>query len=135
MKIKLHVKTPPGHAKSVESQLRLFLLGKLKQPPNTYLSPEGDEFYWEIDGTVKQYFRISRNALMFQQLAGGTLNKIEKRRWIKKLAKITNDTIAGARTLIEQTTVEIVKQATAEEIVEANTTLWEKIKRTFKKTK
>lgn len=135
MKIKLHVKTPPGHARKAESQLRLFLLGKLKQPPETYLSPDGTEFYWDVEVTVKQYFRIERNAHLFRQLAGGTLDKINKRGWIKRLAKITNTTIEGARLLIDKTTVEVIKQATANEIVEAETTRWQKIKKTFHKEK
>ena len=135
MRIKLHIKTPPGHAKSVENQLRLFILGKLKQQPDTYLSPKNDSFYWNAEVSVKQYFRIQRNAHLFQQLAGGTLDQINKRSWIKKMANITGSTIEGARLLIDDTTVEIIKQATANEIIEAKTTLWQKIKRTFHKIK
>lgn len=135
MKIKLHIKTPPGHAASVESQLRLFLLGKLKMPANTYISPDKEEFYWEIDCGVKKYFSIQRNARLFQMLAQGTLDKIESKNWIKKMAGVTGTTIEGARQLLKETTVEVIKQATADEIVEANTTLWEKIKKTFHKKK
>ena len=135
MKIKLHVKTPPGHARSVEHQLRPFLLGRLKNKPTVYVSPDGSAFYWEADVNVKQYFRISRNAVLFHQIAGGTLDAINKRSWIKKLAKITNSTVEGARSLIDDTTVEVIKQASAEEIVEGTTTLWDRIKQTYEKMK
>lgn len=135
MKIKIHIKTPPGQAKAAEANLRLFILGKLKKPANTYTSPEDDAFYWDADVTVKQYFRISRNAHLFQQLAGGTLDAINKRSWIKRMANITGTTIKGARALIDNTTIEIIKQATADEIVEAQTTRWEKIKNTYHREK
>lgn len=135
MRIRLHVKTPPGHARSVEKQLRLFLLGKLKKPADTYMAPKGESFYWEIDCDAKTYFRIQRNARLFQMLAQGTLDEIDKKTWVKKMAGITGTTITGARGLLKETSVEILKQASAEEIVQANTTFWERIKKTFHKEK
>lgn len=135
MIIRLRVKTPPGHAASVERQLRVFILGKLKQPGTTYLSPEQDEFYWELDAPVKTYFRITRNAHLFQQLAGGVLDSMNKRAWLKKLSGITGTTVKGAKELIDETSVEIIKTATAEEIVEGNLTRWQKIKNSFHKEK
>ncbi|RLA46941.1 MAG: hypothetical protein DRR04_05300 [Gammaproteobacteria bacterium] len=135
MKIKLEIKTPPGQARKAENQLRLFILGKLKQQPDTYISPNDNSFYWNAEVTVKQYFRIQRNAHLFQQLAGGTLDAINKKSWIKKMANITGSTVKGARALIDDTTITIIKQATANEIVEAKTTMWERIKKTFHKGK
>ena len=133
MIIRLHIKTPPGHAESVAKQLRIFLLGRLKEEPETYIHPDGTEFYWQVNCGVKKYLSIQRNAYLFQQLAQGTLDQINKRTWIKKIAKITDGTVKGAKKLIEETSIDIIKQAAAEEIVEAQETLWERIKRTFKK--
>lgn len=133
MNIRLRVKTPPGHAETVEKQLRVFLLGRLKKPADTWVSPDASEFYWAADTDIKTYFRISRNARLFQMLAGGTLDQIEKRTWIKKMAQVTGETINGARRLIEETEVEVVKNATAEELDEAGKSFWTRMKERFRK--
>jgi hypothetical protein len=133
MIVRLLVKTPPGQAAGLERQLRLFLLAKITKVPDTYINPEGTEFAWVITCTPKKYIAVCRNSLLFQNIAGGALDAIERRKWLMKAASITGQTMSDTRAMFENTSIEVVKNATNEELDEQRRTWTEKIKNTWRR--
>lgn len=134
MRIRLEVKTPPGQASGTERKLRFFILGKLKKPPTTYTSPADDLFYWEHDVTVRDYYRIGRNVTLFNQNMAAALENRAVKKSLKHLTDRPEDLETLRRYFTEGTEVRIIKEATAEEIIEGNKTFWQRVKDTFKRT-
>lgn len=129
MKIRIEIKTPPGQATGTEKKLRLFLLGRMDKPQETYVSPADDCFYWEVDVSIKRALDIQKNVGRFQNLT----NWVLEQKMLKKAADKESD-IKELQEMFKQTQVRIIKQATADEIVEANKTFWQRMKEKFKKT-
>jgi phosphoenolpyruvate synthase/pyruvate phosphate dikinase len=60
--LRIEVRTPPGLASGMEKKLRFFLLGRFDRPAETWVSPEEDTFYWEVETTVKRMLEMSIQA-------------------------------------------------------------------------
>ena len=140
MIVRLQVKTPLGKAAGAERTLRLFLIGKLKQPVNTYLSEKDDVFYWEIQVTPSQYVSITKRIAMFHALATGVLGQVERTKMLRKAAEMyagkagtTAEAFRETRTLFDTTEVTLIKSATAEEMLSEGETYWERMKRVFRR--
>ena len=134
MQIRLAVKTPPGQAQGTEAKLRLLLLHKLKRPDATYINEAADTFYWVIETDVRRYMKISKNVTMFQLMAGGVIDQMRKREWVKRMGSIIDSDIDTVEAMLKETEVTILKVASADEKLEGETlTFWEKVKKTFKR--
>lgn len=134
MEFKICIRTPHGQAKIAQKRLRPFILGSKIKPVESWVSPLDDELFWVIESDVKNFVRIKRNVTRFDQ----TIRKIVDSKPLKKLFRKNLDEKDRAELedmLLNHTEVEIVTNATAEEIVEGTTTWWSKIKQKFKKTK
>lgn len=128
MRIRVEIKTPKGMATSTEKKLRFYILGKIKKPADTYVNDEDDTFYWEVDVSIRQAINIQKNVSRFHTRASSVIdNKLFKRAVDKE------EDLETLREMFKNTEVRIIKQATADEIVEANKTFWQRIKDTFKK--
>lgn len=140
MNIRLRIKTPKGRATSAERDLRLLIIGKWGKPPNTYVNAEENEFYWELENIKpKQYIGIVKKVAMFENLARGTLGLVERNKFLRKAAETlygaeatTGAAFRETEELFKHTRVEVLKNATAEELLEDGVSFWERIKRTFK---
>jgi len=131
MKIKIKLTTPKGEAPITEKRLRKWILGKTKAT-NTYVNKEGSELFWEIETSVKRVFEINKNVLRYESLIKSMFeNKLMKKTLRKKLSEDDQKELEDM--LLNQTSVEVIKEATAQEIVESNVTLWERIKKRFRK--
>jgi len=131
---KIIVRTPKGQAKKTEKRIRWFLLGKKGRIKtlNTYINDLDNQLVWEIDAQVRDIVRIHKNVLRYSVLIEMILNnKMMKKTLRSKLKPEGEEELKEM--LLNQTTVEIMKQATTEELVEFNKTRWQHIKETFKK--
>jgi hypothetical protein len=140
MIVRLQVKTPLGKAAGAERTLRLFILGKMKQPVNTYVSEEDDVFFWEITVTPSQYVNISKRVAMFHALASGVLGQVERTKMLRKAAEmyagkdeVTPEAFRETRTLFDTTEVTLIKTATAQELMDDGETYWARVKRVFRR--
>lgn len=130
MEIKIRIRTPIGHAMSVEKKLRLFIIGSKKKLLETYVSPENDEFIWNIGGSVRDIISVQNNVNKFDMFVRKTLDsKIVKNTLRKKLSPKDEKYLVDM--LNNHTKIEIIKSATAFELVEENLTWWGRIKKKF----
>jgi hypothetical protein len=133
MKIRLKVETPKGQAAGAEKKLRLVILGTLKKPCDTYVSPRGTSFYWDLEVTVKQYIKIGKNVAVFTKGLDKALDIKAVNKTLKTLADKPEDIDTLKEYLGNGTRISILKNATAEEIIEGNKTFWDTIKEKFQK--
>ena len=133
MRTRILVKTPKGQASKTEKKIRMFILG-MQKAHNIYVNEEDTEFVWEIETNVRKTMKIHRNVCRYEQMMKGVLDhKLMKKTLRQKLKPEDEEMLKDM--LLKQTEVVIVKNATAEEIVEGNMTWWQRVKTTFKKKK
>jgi hypothetical protein len=132
MNIRLEVQTPPGQAEGAEAKLRLLMLGTLRRPCSTYVSPDKSSFYWNLEVTVKDYIRISKNVAQFQTGMEKALDIKTIRKTLTHLADKAEDMETLKEFLVNGTKVRVLKKASADEMVEYNKTFWQRVKETFK---
>ena len=130
MKARLHVQTPPGQARGAEKKLRGFLLAT-QAPTETGVKDDG--FYWELDLTYKQWVNLEKRVHLFQSFSMYVMDMKILRKAVKTLGASPDDIEAVKLMFQDGTRVEIIKNATAEEIVEGTTTWWEKFKTKFRR--
>lgn len=132
MRLRIEVKTPAGQAAGAEAKLRTVILWRLEQPPQTWINEENSIFYWEIEATPKQFDWMTRRVGLVQGIMIGIFEN-KKAKWaITKFADNPQDVETLREMLTNGTTVKILKEATAQEILDDGTTFWERIKKTFK---
>lgn len=130
---KLIIRTPKGKANGTEKKLRWFILGRLK-PQEIYINKDDSELVWVIDAPLRKFMKISKNVGKFKFFMNTMLdNKLVKATIRKKLNPEQEKELVDM--LMNQTEVEIIKAATPDETEEAFTTLWDRVKATFKKIK
>lgn len=133
MIITIKVKTPKGEAKKTEKKLKGFIIGINKVKSETWTNEEDSEFYWKIEGGIKQIMNINRNLAFFDRL----IKMIFENKLMKKMTgvKISKEEIEQLREmLVNQTSVEVIKESTLQEKDEHQQTFWQKVTKVFKKT-
>ena len=131
MEIKIQIKTPAGEAEKTEKRIKPFLLGKTKLK-ESYINSDSSQLIWVIEAPVRKVLSIQRNVSRFETTISSILqSKAVKKTIVKHLNN--KDQHSLKKMLTDQTEVTILKVATAEELVEANKTFWQKIKETFNK--
>lgn len=133
MEIKVCVKTPKGQALAASKRLRPFI-AKSKEFHKVYVNADDDELYWEIKpGNYRRYQQIVKNVARYDTV----VKSIFSNKVVRKLAMkdYTPEQWEEVSRLIEDgTRVEILKMASAQEIVEGNRTFWQRIKDTFRQS-
>jgi len=134
MELKILVRTPKGQAKGTQKKLQPFLLG-IRKIKETYVNDEDSEMVWLVETTPRDMIKISRNVALYANLIQMIFQNKTMQKFIgSKISNISKEQQAELKDMLEnQTTVEIVKNATAQEMVEANKTWWQKVKETFKR--
>lgn len=126
---RIKIKTPKGQARKTAKKLKWFLLGSGVKH-KAYYNKEDNEIYWEIEAPVKKILNINRNVFYFDQMMRGVLDhKLVKRAFREKLTPDQEEELRSM--LLNQTQLEIIKEATAQEIIEHNKSFWQRIKETF----
>ena len=132
VKIRILIKTPPGHAKDVEQSLRPWLL-QLKRPDITAFNEDESEIGWIIQCTPKEFVRIRAGVNMFHKVMKDTLNNpLVKHFGINKL-KSEQEKQQFKDMINNQTEVEIISEATAQELAENSKSVFARLKDWIKK--
>jgi len=129
LEMKVLIRTPKGAATKTEKRIRPYILGKTNMKIDLYVSPEDDEIVWHMEGTVKEILKANRNVAAFDNI----VKSIFGNKLFKKLAVEKDDLEELENLLKHHTTVEVVKNATQEEINENKKTWWQTIKEKFTK--
>lgn len=133
MRLRMITRTPDGKAKGMNRLLRVFLLGKgLKVLRHqVFINEDQNEILWDIECSYKDFLSITRKVAQKEIIAQGAMNHKLVRMVFKKWG--SPEKKREVEELLKQTDIEIVKQAEADELVEAKTTWWESLKKKFKK--
>lgn len=131
MEIKIRIKTPKGHAKKVEKKLRKVLLGSNK-PKEMFTSPDDDELFWVIDVSIRRALKIQKNVAAFDTIIKTIFNSNLLKKHIIKKRMLPGQKAELKEMLLDHTEIEVIKKATADEII-GNKTFWERVKEKFKK--
>lgn len=132
METKIQIKTPKGKAKTMEKYLRPVILGAnvfkrfRKQHHDIYVNDDDDTIVWDIEAPIRRILKIQKNVSYFDVLVKTAMTH-------KKVKKHLNpDQHDELEDLLKNhTKIEIIKNATAEELVELNKTWWQRVKETF----
>lgn len=85
MKFRVLIKTPKGQATGTAHKISPFIMG-LRTKHSVTTNKDDDEIIWDVDGTPKDYIRISRNVYLFDRIIGGILDhKLMKKTMRTKL--------------------------------------------------
>lgn len=126
------IKTPVGQASGTEAKLRTFIVGKNSKITNDIrINDQNSEIIWEIDCDVKTMLKITRNVTMYDQFVKGVFDNKTALKAIRKLADSEEDVKKLQEMLNGQTSIEIIKEATAQEIVEGQKSWWQSMKEKF----
>lgn len=131
MKLKCVIKTPKGQASKAQKTLQNVIFGKLWRKYDTFSSYVNDadsEVAWEVETrNTRDYMRISRNLAMYDVM----IKRILDSKRVKKIAakEFSEEDLKRLKEMLQnQTSITIIKEATAAEIVEGNKTFWQKLK-------
>jgi hypothetical protein len=128
MKVNIRIRTPKGQAQATSNRIKPFIINR-KVKHTVYCNDDDNEILWEVEGDVRDVMKVTRNLNVFD----ATISKVITSKKIQKVAKISDgDKKELDDMMSNHTSVEIVKRATAEEMVEYNKTFWEKLKEKFK---
>ena len=131
MKIKIRIRTPKGQARKAEKRLRPWLLG-LKSRHATYVNEEDNELYWEVEDNVRKCLKIQRNVNLYEQVVKTVLDNKAVKKTLR--GKLSDEQEADLKDmLMNQTKVDVLKEASAKEIVDFDKTFWERVKERFNK--
>ena len=132
MKTKIIIKTPAGQAAGTMKKIKPLIIGFKKVKIETYVNDNDDEMVWDIEGSVRDIISINKNVSMFDSLIKTIFNnKMVQKKAAKHLTEEDQKKLKDM--LLNQTTCEVIKEATAQELVEANKTRWQRMKETFTK--
>jgi hypothetical protein len=127
VKIRIQIKTPKGHAQDVEQSLRPWLL-QLKRPDVTAYNDDDSEIGWILQCSPREYVRIRAGVNMFHKIMKDTLNNpLVKHFGINKL-KSEKEKQTFREMINNQTEVEIVSEATAQELAENSKSVFSRLK-------
>lgn len=137
MEVKVCIRTPKGKADTALDDWKLRVikntLFKKSKVKEEYTNKANDKLYWVIQTDARGYLRIVKSVSNYSSIVSGVFENKHVRKGIKKMADSPED-YEQLKTMIKDgTRVSILKQATAQELVEANKTYWQRIKETFKK--
>jgi len=134
MKIKIKVTTPKGQAEGTSWKLKPFLIGFNKVNCKTYISPYNDQIFIEVEGDARRVLKVAGNAYGYNEIVKNIFKK-------KVMGKGVGDALSPEdakeleKMLKEGTTVEVIKEAEINEIVDLTEkkTFWQTITEKFKR--
>lgn len=132
MEIKISIQTPKGEAKKSQERLKPFLLGRRIHAKESYVNEENSTVYWVVEAGVRDIVRIRKNIDKFDAVMRKVLDQKKIKQTIQE--KLTSEDQENLREMLKQhTKVEVITKATAEELVEADKSFWQRMKDRFKR--
>ena len=130
MRIQILIRTPKGQAAKTEKKIRSFILG-MRKTMITDTNDDDNEIVWVLDCTPRDMQKVVKNVNMFHTIMSMAINNRVIRSIIKsKIDK--NQQKELDEMLLNQTSVEIIKQARAKELANDSKSVFAKIKDLFK---
>jgi hypothetical protein len=133
MKIKIKVQTPNNTADKILPELKRLLLGVSQRQLSSfevYTNPEGSLILMDIEGHLKKILKIQRNLALYDTV----MQNMMTNKKIHKLAGFKNTPEKQKEIddlLLNHTHIEIVKEATAQELEENGRSWWQNLKARF----
>jgi hypothetical protein len=121
MELKIRVKTPVGQAKvtSERVDMRLLLLARTKAKlKESYVNKENSEFIWVLDVPPRNYSKVLRNISMYTVGVHATLSKVAGSKLVRK--HMEEGWESKLDDMFKQTKIEVLKEATPDELAEIN---------------
>ncbi len=135
MELKIEVKTPPGMAHTTLPYLKDYIIGIVRfglKRVEAYTNEDttDDRIYIDIDATIRRCLKVQANVVRYHTIMEAVITNKQ----VLRKAKLSKEDEAKLKDMLSnQTTVEIMKKVSQEEIDEFNKTRWQKIKEKFKK--
>lgn len=130
MIIRILVKTPKGQAKKAEGTLKLIL--GVKRNYKVCTNDEDSELGFVIEDDSRRCFNIINNSTKFKLLAREIGKKVIKNKIVAYFGKFSQEQKDEFIDMLENNTeVEYIKEATAEELAKDNRSVFAKIKGLF----
>ena len=134
MKVKIKITTPKGQAEGTAWKLKPFLIGFNKVKTETYVSPNNDIIYIDVEGEPRKVLKVTANAYGYNEIIKNLFKK-------KIMGKGIGDALSPEdskeleKMLKQGTKVEIIKDHDLNEIINLpeKKTFWETIKEKFKR--
>lgn len=135
MKIKIKVTTPKGQAEGTSSKLKPFLIGFNKVKCETYVSPDNDIIFIEVEGEPRRVLKVASNAYGYSAMIKNVFEKKIMGKGIKDYIDKPEDRDELEKMLKEGTTVTVIKEAELESTLplDPKKTMWQIIKEKFKR--
>lgn len=132
MQVVFKVKTPKGQATGTNDKIKTFIIAFNKVKVETFVNTDDSEIIWVVIGGLKQIMRIQGNIQKFDLM----IKNIFEHKLMQKYTgrKLSPEQIEELEEMLRnQTSVEIIKQATLQEQDEYNESFFDKVKRNWKK--
>ena len=129
MQVRVLITTPKGCAKQTEARLKKFILIGIKKPMSTYVNDNDSQLVWLIEGNAKDVFKLTQAVNRYFIVAKQVVSNNMAKRGIKLMTGATNDQMEQLKeSFMNNTTVEVIKEATALELCQDDRSIFSKIK-------
>lgn len=133
MELKIKITVPVGYATSKNKDFfemrmikkMMFAKAKIKEE---YTNEEGSEMFWVVEVNARNYLGVARNIEMFNSIVSGVFANKHSKKALKRLSNSPEDYDKVTDMMKTGTKIEIVKQATAAEIFDAQRSNWTRTK-------
>jgi hypothetical protein len=136
MKIKIKVSTPKGQAEATSHKLKPFLIGFNKVKSETYVSPEDDMIFIDVEGDVRRVLKVASNCYGYDNIIKTIFKKKIMGKGISDALSM-EDAKELEKMLKKGTKVEIIKEAELDTVIDPATpekkTFWQTIKDKFRR--
>ena len=134
MKLKAKITTIEGKAEwTMNNLLPILKLSSRHCKYDGWVNETDSELFIEMEGTPRQLLPVEQNIYKFQKKKQDITRTMLGKKLIRGLGG-TNDQILELQELFDNDTeMEVIKEATAQELIDDTTTFWDRIKKTYKK--
>jgi hypothetical protein len=135
MIIKIQIQTPDGQAKGALKQFKWYFKLFSGCKINAYCNDQDNDIVLECDGTPRQIIQVGKNVASFHSLPALLFENKQVKGLLKcKFPEATGADFDKLKEMFDNgTKITIIKEASAQELIENNKTWWQKIKESFKK--
>ena len=133
MELKIKITVPEGYATSsnkdfFEMKLIKKLMFRKTKIKEEYTNEIGSEMFWIVEVNARNYIGVINNVYMYSNIVSGVFANKHAKKALKRLSDSPEDYEKVTSMMKEGTKVEIVKEATTQEIFDANKSYWIKSK-------
>ena len=136
MKLKARIRTIKGKAEwTLNNLLPILKLSSRKVKYEGWVNKDDSELFMEMEGTPRMLKPVEQNIYKFQEKKKNITRTKLGKTMIRGLGG-TNEQIEELKDLFDNDTeMTVIKEATAQELIDDTTTLWDYIKKSFRKVK